>query len=92
MDVTQTIEDAFDRFEDIIQDLDARAFRVTQLQDVYQAAHVIERDREQNKRMRNLKRIEPLLQILSELAKAIASLCPDIPHVSYIWVCSALVV
>lgn len=82
----QIVKDAFQRFEAMLKTSDIRSFRSTSLEDVYKAAEIIERDQEQRKCMRNLRKIDPFLQALRKIGVAIDVLCQGTPYLPYIWV------
>ena len=86
MQSVQTIKGAFERFESTIHTSDIRLFRSTTLQDVREAARIIERDQAERKCMRNLRRVRPLLEGLGKFAGALDALCQGTPYLSYIWV------
>jgi len=86
MDVKQEIEEAFKTFEQNIHTTDAKAYRSTTVDDVYQAARIIERDQAQRKCLRNLRRIEPLLNSLRKFGVAIDVLCQGTPYLPFLWV------
>lgn len=79
------IDERFTRFEARIHEADARDFRNARLQDIYNAAQVIERDQEQRQCMRNLRRIEPLLETLKKLASVLEADCAK-TRIGYLWV------
>lgn len=86
------IENAFTKFETLIHSSDARFFKSTTLADVRDAARIIERDQAQRRCLRNLRRIEPLLQTLEKFGGAIETLCQGTPYLCYIWVCNTFAV
>jgi hypothetical protein len=80
------IEDAFQKFEQLIRPSDDRLFKQTELEDVRQAAYIISRDQSRRKCLRNLRRIKPLFDILSKLSGPLDTLCQGTPYLCYIWV------
>lgn len=80
------IEEAFEKFESLIYSSDKRLFRSTTLQDVREAARIIDRDQAQRRCLRNLRRIQPLLQALGRFGGALDTLCQGTPYLCYIWV------
>lgn len=86
------IENAFTKFKNLIHDSDALLFKSTTLADVREAARIIERDQAQRKCLRNLRRLEPLLQALGTFGGTIETLCQGTPYLCYIWVCDTFVV
>lgn len=82
---TTTIRLAFEKLEDALHPSDARLFRSTTLEDVRSAAKIIERDQEQRRCLRNLRRIEPLFQGLARFGSAIDILCQGTPYLCFIW-------
>ena len=81
-----SIDDSLVRFESQIHEADTRDFRNTQLQDVHNAAQIIERKQENSLRMCNLRRIEPLLEALGKLAAFVEQDLLDKTKICYLWV------
>ena len=81
-----SIKEAFEKFERSIYSSDVRFFRSTKLQDVREAARIIERDQADRKCLRNLRRIKPLLDGLGKFEGALDTLCQGTPYLCYIWV------
>ena len=84
------IEGAFKNFEALMHSSDRQLFRSTTIEQVREAARIIERDQAQRKTLRNLRRIEPLLNGLSRFSAAIDTLCQGTPFLPYLWVSIAL--
>lgn len=84
---SDAFENALSQFETYIQEADLYDFQRTTLTDVWEAARVIERDREQHKRMRSQKRIEIFLQKLGILGDVAQKIHLDVTKVCYLWVC-----
>ena len=82
----QIIENAFQKLKLSINTSDAKSFSSTCLEEVYEAARIIERDQEQRRCLRNLRKIEPLLGALKKLGIAIDVLCQGTPFMSFAWV------
>jgi hypothetical protein len=80
-----TIRHAFEKLEGALHPGDARLFRSTTLEDVRSTAKIIERDQEQRRCLRNLRRIEPLFQALGKFGTAIDVLCQGTPYLCFIW-------
>ena len=80
------IEQAFTKFEVLVGVNDARLFISTTLEDVREAARIIERDQSQRRCLRNMRRIEPLFEALQLLSGAIETLCQGTPYLCFIWV------
>jgi hypothetical protein len=79
------ISEAFANFETLIRPDDACMFKSTTLEAVDKAIRIIERDQEQRRSMRNLRRIAPLLQSLAKFGGALETLCQGTPYLCYIW-------
>jgi hypothetical protein len=69
-----------------IEQADISHFHSTTYQDVLLLARVIENEQGKCQRLRNLRRIQPFLNILKELSIVIESLCHDKTYINYIWV------
>ena len=80
-----TIRHAFKKLEGALHSSDARLFKSKTLGDVRSAAKIIERDQEQRRCLRNLRRIKPSFQALCKFGKAIDVLCQGTPYLSFIW-------
>lgn len=81
----ETIRQAFERLKSALHPADARLFMSTTLEDVRTAAKIIERDQEQRRCLRNLRRIEPLFQALRKVGTALDVLCQGTPFLPFIW-------
>lgn len=84
------IEEAFSKFKAKIHHSDARLFVDTKLEDVEKAALVISEDQASRKCSRNLRRLQPLFDILQKLGAAIEPLCQGVPYLCFVWVSMAL--
>lgn len=82
----QSIEDAFERFRRTVSADDARAFHSTTLRDVRAAARFIEQQLASRQELRNMRRIEPVLEGLERYSKAVEVLCNGTPYLPWIWV------
>jgi hypothetical protein len=82
---TTAISEAFHRFESLIYPSDARAFRSTTLQQVKDAAKIIERDQAKRRCLRNLRRIKPFFEALARFGGSIETLCQGTPFLCFIW-------
>lgn len=84
-----TFKTSFERFEQTVNRIsvsDHREFSSTTLKDVRQAAKEIEQQLAARQCMRNMRRLEPLLDGLEAYSKAVEVLCNGTPYVSWIWV------
>src|SRR5271163_293873 len=79
------ISDAFHRLEVSIYPSDARAFRSTTLQQVKDAAKIIERDQAKRRCLRNLRRIKPFFEALARFGGSLERLCQGTPFLCFIW-------
>jgi hypothetical protein len=85
----RTFQDSFEKFEKSVQKrskTDQREFSDTTLRDVYEAAKGIEQQLAAQQRLRNLKRLEPLLNGLEAYSKVMEVLCNGTPYLPWIWV------
>jgi len=85
----KTFQESFDSFEKTVQRYsrtDDREFSNTTLRDVRDAAKEVERQLAARQCMRNMKRLEPLLNGLEAYSKVIEVLCNGTPFLSWIWV------
>lgn len=81
------IDDAVKYFESHVLDADLYQLRVLSVQDVLDAARLIEREREEQDALCNLRRIEPLLSQLQGLSIVLGDSNRVVLHKSYLWVC-----
>jgi len=86
VDAEHITYDALQKFELILHKPDLTAFKETPLEAVYEAARSIERDQNHRNSLRNLRRIEPLLEGLRLLGQAIDIICPGFLCVNHLWV------
>lgn len=85
----RTFQESFEAFEKTVEKFsktDVRDFHDTTLHDVRDAAIQIERQLAARQCLRNMKRLEPLLNGLEAYSEAIGILCNGTPFVSWIWV------
>lgn len=80
------LAEAFDKLKSSVSAGDAVNFQSTSLQDVWKAARDIERLQQQRQSVRNLRRIEPLLNAIGKYSKVIEVLCNGTPYLPWIWV------
>lgn len=83
---TTTLAEAFDQLKRSVSASDAVVFQSTSLQDVWKAARDIEQHQQQRQSVRNLRRIEPLLNAIGKYSKVIEVLCNGTPYLPWIWV------
>lgn len=83
LDAEFIIGEALDRIKFILREVEITTFKETRLEAVYEAVRSIERDQEHRKRLRNLRRIEPLLEGLRLLGKATGIFCHDAACLNY---------
>lgn len=81
-------QESFEKFERTVQNqskYDQREFTNTTLRDVQEAAKEIEQQLAARQCLRNLKRLEPLLNGLETYSKVVEVLCNGTPYVPWIW-------
>ncbi|KAK7715789.1 general transcription repressor [Botryosphaeria dothidea] len=83
-----TIKEAFERLKQSVTPDDARRFQATTLQDVHDAAIVVEDKIAASGSLRNLRRIEPFLTGLGRYAKVIEVMCNGTDYLPWIWLAS----
>jgi hypothetical protein len=82
-------QESFDAFENTVQKYsttDDAEFSDTTLRDVREAAIQIQRQLAARQCLRNMKRLEPLLDGLEAYAKVIEVLCNGTPFLAWVWV------
>lgn len=83
-----TFKSSFEKFERTVNRIsvtDHREFSCSTIQDVRQAAREVEQQLAARQCLRNMRRIEPLLNGLEAYAKVVEVLCNGTPYVSWIW-------
>lgn len=83
-----TFQSSFDKFERTVRKLckdDYREIVSTELQDVRNAAREIEQELAARQCLRNMRRIEPLLNGLDSYSKVVEVLCNGTPYLPWIW-------
>ncbi|KAF2493309.1 hypothetical protein BU16DRAFT_563472 [Lophium mytilinum] len=84
----RTFQSAFQGFESTVKKSsanDVHVFGTTGLQDVRDAAKDIERQLAARQCLRNMKRIQPLLDGLEKYSKVVEVLCNGTPYLPWIW-------
>jgi hypothetical protein len=84
-----TFKSSFEHFEQTVNkysSTDHRDFTSITLQDVRQAARQIEQELAARQCLRNMRRLEPLLNGLEAYSKVVEIVCNGTPYVSWIWV------
>ena len=82
---SRILEEAFLRLKDSVTPSDARDFESTTLKDVRKMAIEIEQRLAARNSLRNLRRIEPLLQKLEHYSRPLDILCNGTPFLPWIW-------
>ncbi|KAF2129964.1 hypothetical protein P153DRAFT_356631 [Dothidotthia symphoricarpi CBS 119687] len=81
-------QESFDKFQQTVQKLspsDQREFNDTTLRDVRKAAREIEQLLAARQCLRNMQRLEPLLNGLEAYAAVVEVLCNGTPYLAWIW-------
>ena len=78
-------EEAFEKLKATVSTSDAHDFHSTTLEDVWSAAHDVERQLAARKSLRNVRRIMPLLESLKLLSGPVDVLCNGTPYLPWIW-------
>jgi hypothetical protein len=84
-----TFKSSFERFEHTVKTYsttDDRDFTSTTLEDVRQAARQVEQELAARQCLRNMRRLEPLLNGLEAYSKVVEVVCNGTLYVSWIWV------
>jgi hypothetical protein len=79
-------QDAFCKFEEVVTAEDSQEFHSTTLEDVRKAARNIEEQLGARQCLRNMRRIEPLIDGLTRYSKVVEVLCNGTPYLPWIWV------
>jgi hypothetical protein len=65
---------------------DARLFQNTSLKDVWDLARNIQREQIERNRLQNMRRIEPVLQLLENYAAVMDTFCQGFSPMAWVWV------
>ena len=91
MDTDGIICDAVKAFESTIYNADGKELGSLSIQNVVDAARIIEREREDRDALCNFRRIDPLLKELQILGEVIRKLPQSSYPDHYLWVCRVFV-
>ena len=83
--VPHAIEEAFERLKEIVDPADVKKFQSTTLQDVRAAARAIEEQLAARKSLRNIRRVDVLLNKLRLYSEPVEVLCNGTPFLPWIW-------
>lgn len=82
----EVIRRALDELKTNVSIDDARLFQNTSLKDVWDLARDIEREQNERTRLQNMRRIEPVLQLLENYAAAMDTFCQGFSPMTWVWV------
>ncbi|KAF7542513.1 hypothetical protein G7Z17_g11504 [Cylindrodendrum hubeiense] len=85
LDAQRVIREAFEDLERAISVTDRINLRETTLDDVRNAAHLVEDELAARQSLRNMRRLEPLFNGLEYYSKSIEVLCNGTPYLPWIW-------
>ncbi|KAI9674908.1 MAG: hypothetical protein M1822_009011 [Bathelium mastoideum] len=80
-----TIQHAFDRFSASVTPEDRRDFNSAALQDVRNAALLVEKQLAARRSLRNMRRLQPFMHSLEHYSRSIEVLCNGTPYLPWIW-------
>jgi hypothetical protein len=82
----EVIRRALDELKTNVSIDDARLFQNTSLKDVWDLARDIQREQIERNRLRNMRRIEPVLQLLENYAAVMDTFCQGFSPMTWVWV------
>jgi hypothetical protein len=82
----EVIRRALDELKTNVSIDDARLFQNTSLKDVWDLARDIEREQNERTRLQNMRRIEPVLQLLENYAAVMDTFCQGFSPMTWVWV------
>ncbi|KAI5465360.1 hypothetical protein BGZ63DRAFT_479030 [Mariannaea sp. PMI_226] len=85
LDAQRIIREAFEDLERCVSTSDRVSLKDTTLDDVREAAHMVENELAARQSLRNLRRLEPLFTGLAHYSKTIEVLCNGTPYLPWIW-------
>ncbi|KAF9770379.1 hypothetical protein IL306_012094, partial [Fusarium sp. DS 682] len=85
LDAQRIIRQAFEDLERAVSASDRVSLQNTTLDDVRQAAHLVEDELAARQSLRNMRRLEPLFTGLAYYSKTIEVLCNGTPYMPWIW-------
>ncbi|KAH7303097.1 hypothetical protein B0I35DRAFT_384399 [Stachybotrys elegans] len=85
LDAQRIIREAFEDLERAVSTSDRVCLKDTTLDDVREAAHLVENELAARQSLRNMRRLEPLFTGLGYYTKTIEVLCNGTPYMPWIW-------
>jgi len=87
VEIPSAFQEAYDKFIRSVHPVDAARFENLKIDDIRETALGIEASQAKRRSLRNLRRIEPLLEALGKYGKTIEVLCNQTPYLAFVWVC-----
>lgn len=85
LDAQRIIREAFEDLERAVSTSDRVSLKDTTLDDVREAANLVENELAARQSLRNMRRLEPLFTGLGHFSKIIEVLCNGTPYMPWIW-------
>ena len=82
----EVIKRALDDLKTNVSVDDARTFENTSVRDVWDLARQIEREQNERTRLQNMRRVEPVLQVLENYAAVMDTFCQGFSPMAWVWV------
>lgn len=91
-DLPPAFEEAYEKFKLTVDTSDARAFQSTTLGDVWKTVREVEQQLAARNSLRNMRRVQPLLERLKIISVPVDILCNGTPYLPWVWAPIKLVI
>jgi hypothetical protein len=88
VEIPSAFQEAYENFIRSVDPVEAARFETITIEDIRETALTIEASQAKRRSLRNLRRIEPLLEALGKYGKTIDVLCNQTPYLAFVWVCT----
>jgi len=86
VEIPSAFQEAYEKFIRSLHPVEAARFQNLTIEDIRETALTIEASQAKRRSLRNLRRIEPLLEALRKYGKTIDVLCNQTPYLAFVWV------
>ncbi|RFU29393.1 hypothetical protein B7463_g6916, partial [Scytalidium lignicola] len=86
VEIPSAFQEAYEKFIRSVRPVDAARFENLTIEDIRETALTIEASQAKRRSLRNLRRIEPLLEALGKYGKTIDVLCNQTPYLAFVWI------
>jgi hypothetical protein len=86
IEIPSAFQEAYEKFIRSVHPAEAARFENLTIEDIRETARTIETSQGTRRSLRNLRRIEPLLEALGKYGKTLDVLCNQTPYLAFVWV------